>query len=175
MLKGAIIGLGRMGITHLSILNSNNYVNIVAICDNSKTMLNIAKKYMNIPTYTDVIKLFETHELDFVVISTPSDSHGELISLALNQNCNVFVEKPFVLDLEEGRRLIERMVERNLICQVGYVNRFNEVFCKVKEMVDKDVIGNIIQFKSEMYGSTVKKRKQVRMAGKEKFWRWMHL
>ena len=36
--KVGFIGLGRMGITHLSILNSNPSVNIISACDPSKVI-----------------------------------------------------------------------------------------------------------------------------------------
>jgi predicted dehydrogenase len=40
---------------------------------------------------------------------------------------------------------------------VGYVNRFNDVFAKVKELLENGIIGNIIRFKSEMFSCTITK------------------
>ena len=39
--------------------------------------------------------------------------------------------------------------------QVGYVNRFNDVFVKVKELLEADLIGKVIRFKSEMFSCTI--------------------
>ena len=42
-----IIGMGRMGITHFSIINSHPQVEIVAIADTSKMTLDLLKKYVS--------------------------------------------------------------------------------------------------------------------------------
>ena len=48
MLRAGIIGFGRMGITHFSILNSHPSVKVTAVCDQSSTMLHILRKYLDI-------------------------------------------------------------------------------------------------------------------------------
>ena len=56
MFRAGFIGFGRMGITHFSILNSNPLVTPVAVCDQSGTMLNILKKYIEVETFSDYQK-----------------------------------------------------------------------------------------------------------------------
>ena len=157
MINGSLIGMGRMGITHLSILNSNQDVNIVAVCDTSKTMLNMINKYLKIKTYTNYKKMFSENELDFVIISTPPDSHFSLITAAIDKNINIFVEKPFTMSSTEGTEILNKMSGKALVNQVGYVNRFNEIFEKLKSILEDKLIGDIKAFKSEMYGATVLK------------------
>ena len=70
-----------MGITHFSILNTHPSVEIVAVCDQSKTMLGILGKHVDIGIYSDYRKMINEANLDFVIISTPSDSHSEIIFL----------------------------------------------------------------------------------------------
>ena len=52
--------------------------------------------------------------------------------------------------------------------QVGYVNRFNEVFVEVKRLLDEEVIGEVKNFSSEMYGPTVLKDSKGNWRGKQK-------
>ena len=92
MLKGAFIGFGRMGITHFSILNSHPEVEIVAICDQSGTMLKIAHKYMGISIYSDYHKMLGQEKIDFIVVSTPTDSHAEIIMTAIPKGIHIFAE-----------------------------------------------------------------------------------
>ncbi|MFV9645317.1 MAG: Gfo/Idh/MocA family protein, partial [Desulfobacterales bacterium] len=98
MLRAGFIGFGRMGITHFSILNTHPLVEIVAVCDQSSTMLNMLKKYVGIDIYSDYRKMISEAGLDFVVISTPSDSHTEIIQSAIDNNLHTFSEKPFALN-----------------------------------------------------------------------------
>ena len=43
-------------------------------------MLNILNKYVGIEVYPDYQNMIDNTDLDFVVISTPSDSHSEMIN-----------------------------------------------------------------------------------------------
>ena len=55
-----IIGMGRMGITHYSIINSHPNVKIKAVADTSTIILKLLKKYIKgVNTYNDFNKLFE--------------------------------------------------------------------------------------------------------------------
>ncbi len=168
MLKGGFIGFGRMGITHLSILNTHPTVKIVAVCDQSKTMLKIMKKYVDIDVYSDYREMIDNKELDFVVISTPSDSHSDIINYAISKNLHVFTEKPFAMTSADGQNTINLLKGKSLVNQVGYVNRFNEVFMEIKKLLDNGVIGEVKNFSSEMYGPTVLKDSKGTWRGKKK-------
>lgn len=157
MLRAGFIGMGRMGITHFSILNTHPSVKIVAVCDRSKTMLTLFKKYMGVKTFTDYRDMIREGGLDFVVISTPADSHAEIIEAAIQSSLHVFTEKPFVMNIVEGEKILGMLKVKPIVNQVGYVNRFNEVFVEVKKLLDRNAIGEIRHFKFEMFGNTVTK------------------
>ena len=167
MLKAGFIGFGRMGITHFSILNTNPAISPVAVCDQSGAMLNILKKYVNIETFSNYRKMIAETDLDCVIISTPSDSHTEIINHAIDNNLHVFTEKPFAMNSMDGRDTLKHLEGRNLVNQVGYVNRFNEVFMEVKKLIESGIIGEIKQFSSEMYGATVLKDAKSGWRGKK--------
>ncbi len=155
MLKGGIIGLGRMGITHFSILKSHPNVDIVAVCDKTKVILRALEKNVGVSTYSSYEDMIEDKDLDFVIVATPSKFHSENTDFALRNNLHVFVEKPFVVDLAQGKKILELLREGHLVNQVGYVYRFNEVFSQVKKILDYGLIGCIEDFKFEMFSRTV--------------------
>jgi predicted dehydrogenase len=157
MIKAGFIGFGRMGMTHFSILNIHPSVQAVAVCDQSATMLKIAKKYLNVQTYTDYEKMLDECQLDCVIISTPGDSHAEIMKVCLQRGLHIFVEKPLAMTVLDGQSVIAELGARPLVNQVGYVNRFNEVFMEIKQLLARDLIGNVVNFSSEMYGATVLK------------------
>jgi len=157
-----------MGITHFSILNTHPSVQIAAICDQSRTMMSILGKYVDIGIYSDYRKMIEEAALDFVIISTPSDSHSEIIKVAVEKGLHTFTEKPFALTADEGQETLAHLEDKTLVNQVGYVNRFNEVFMEVKKLLDAGVIGDVKNFSSEMYGATVLKDSKAGWRGKRK-------
>jgi predicted dehydrogenase len=164
-LKGAIVGFGKMGLLHFGILNTHPEVEISCICDTQHNLLSYIKrenKAINI--YTDYIEMFEKEKLDFVAISTPIGTHFEIMRQALNKNINVFVEKPFTVNSAEGMDIISLLGNCNegIVCQTGYVNRYQEIFSRVKNLLDNEVIGEIFSFSIEMYSGMVKSQKELK-------------
>lgn len=158
LIKIAIIGVGRMGITHYSIINSNPDVEIKAIVETSPLITGLFKKYINgTKTYSDYNKLFEEEEIDAIIICTPPPLHYPIALKAAEKGIHVFSEKPFTTDKQKAGELTSLFNTKNLINQVGYVNRFNDIFRTAKEYIEKGVIGKIIRFKSEMYSKTITK------------------
>jgi predicted dehydrogenase len=160
-IKLAIIGFGRMGITHFSIINSNPNVEILAIVDTSNLVLSLLNKYIvGINTYTDYLDMLNNERIDAIIICTPPSLHYIIAKEAAKRNIHVFCEKPFTTNYRKGLELANEFEEKNLVNQVGYVNRYNDVFIKTKQLLNNDVIGNVIRFKSEMFSRTITKTEE---------------
>lgn len=152
-----IIGAGRMGITHYSIINSHPDVQISSVADPSGLMLSMMKKYLKVKTYKDYHELFKEDKPDAVLVCTPPNLHFDIIKKAAENRIHVFAEKPYTTDLQQSKQLADIFQSKVLVNQVGYVNRFNDIFSEVRRLVKENVIGNIIRFKSEMFSCTVNK------------------
>lgn len=157
-LKLSIIGMGRMGITHFSIINTHPGVDIVSVSDTSSTVLDLLKKYVpGIRVFNGYKEMIDETMPDAVIVCTPPNYHYTVCKYACEKGINVFCEKPFTVSAEEAGELREMFAKKGLIGQVGYVNRFNDVFIAAREYVRGGLIGNIIRFKSEMYSCTISK------------------
>ncbi|MFL6671705.1 MAG: Gfo/Idh/MocA family protein [Massilia sp.] len=155
MIRIALIGLGKMGLSHHAIINSHPDAALVAICDPATYVLDVLNKYTGIRGYTDYRLLLEEERPDAVFIATPSRFHGEMVRAALEKNIHVFCEKPFCLDLAEGARLVQLAESRGLVNQVGYHNRFVGAFEETRRLVDSGLLGGIHHVKAEAYGPVV--------------------
>ena len=161
IIKIAIIGIGRMGMTHYSIINSHPDVEIKAVVDTSSLILSMINKYLKgTNTYTDYTELFENENIDAVIICTPPTLHYPVAIRASEKGIHVFSEKPFTTKKDKAEELTVRFLQKGLINQVGYVNRFNDIFQTVKQHIEKGTIGNVINFKSEMYSRTITKSEE---------------
>ena len=158
MIKVGIVGPGKMGISHYSIINAHIGAEVVAVCDQSSFLLKVLNKNNGVKCFKDYKEMIDTCGLDCVVVATPTKSHAEIVRYALEKNIHVFCEKPFCLSTQEGKELVELAQERNLVNQVGYHCRFVGVFQKAKELLDKGVIGDVYYFKMEVNGNVVKKK-----------------
>ena len=154
-IKLGIIGAGRMGITHYSIINSHPDIEIVSVADPSGLILSMMDKYLGIKTYKDYNELINESSPDAILVCTPPNLHFPIIKKAAEKGIHVFCEKPFTTKLNEATELAHIYSGNRLVNQVGYVNRFNDIFGKAKEFIDNGVIGKVIRFKSEMFSCTI--------------------
>jgi predicted dehydrogenase len=157
MLKGGIVGFGRMGITHYSILNTHPDVQFVAVSEPSDFVLKNLKRYTSLKLFSDYHDMLNEVPMDFLIVATPTVSHAEIVTAAIQKGLHVFVEKPFSLTVNEGKSLVEMLKGRTLVNQVGYFLRFSDVFRSVKKVLDDGCLGQIIHYRNEMYGRTVLK------------------
>jgi predicted dehydrogenase len=155
LIRIALLGLGKMGLSHYAIVNAHPDVKLVAVCDTTEYLLDVLAKYSGVKTYSDYRKLLASEKLDAVLIATPSRFHAEMVRAALDANLHVFCEKPFCLDVAEGRALAELAKQKNRVNQVGYHYRFVEVFREMKRLLDLGVIGKLHHIRAEAYGPVV--------------------
>ena len=100
MLRLAIAGLGKMGLSHHSIINAHPDVDLVAVCDTSSFLLGVLKKYTGVVTYSNFEKMLDEVPMDAILIATPSSQHARMVRAAVAKGIHVFCEKPFCLTEE---------------------------------------------------------------------------
>ena len=153
-----IVGMGRMGITHFSIINSHPKVQVVSVSDTSKMILGYLEKYVEgIKVYDDFEKQLDADDLDGIIISTPSSLHYRICKKALEKGIHVFCEKPFTTSPAQAKELSKDFLAKGLVNQVGFGNRCTEVFTKTKELLDSGMFGRIVYFKAGIFSSTITK------------------
>lgn len=159
MIKVGIIGFGRMGITHYSIINTHPDVQIISVADTSKITLSILSKYIKaLQVYTDYKELMDVSKPDAILVCTPPNLHYPIIKYAFEKGIHVFCEKPFTADKIQAKELADLFTSSNIINQVGYANRFREVFNKTKTLIASGIIGDVVRYKSEMYSCAITKK-----------------
>ncbi|WP_154858088.1 Gfo/Idh/MocA family protein [Cyclobacterium xiamenense] len=159
MIRVGIIGLGKMGLSHCSILGAHPEVEVAGVCDTSGLVIDGFKKYSSFPCYTDYKKMIDQANLDALLIASPTKFHAEMVDYGLERNIHVFCEKPFVLNAEDGIRLSEKADAKGLVNQVGYHNRFLGTFEEVRRLLEKGILGEMYHFLAESYGPVVLREK----------------
>lgn len=161
-IKLAIIGMGRMGITHYSIINSHPNIEIESVADPSLMVLTMMKKYLPmlqsglpVNTFKDYNDLLDQTNPDAILVCTPPNLHFQIIKKASEKGIHVFVEKPFTTHRYEAEELARIYNEKKLINQVGYVLRYNDCFVKSKQLIEDGIIGKVVRFKSEKFSCTI--------------------
>jgi predicted dehydrogenase len=153
----AIVGLGKMGVSHLAIANASARLKVVAVCDSFTMLGQMVEKHCGlayVPQYADLLNLAGLHG---VIIATPTRSHDAMVRAALDKGLHVFCEKPMTLTASVSEELAQMAAAQGLVGQVGYHNRFVATFAEVKRLLDAGVIGKVRHIHGEAYGPVVLK------------------
>src|SRR5256885_1923446 len=103
MIRAGLIGVGKMGLSHYAILAAHSRVNVAAVCDSATYITSSLQKYSGVETFKDYRKMFDSAELDCVLVATPTSTHFGVASEALQRGLHVFVEKPLCLDPDQSK------------------------------------------------------------------------
>src|SRR5271169_631942 len=107
MLKVAIIGCGKIADRHAEQIRLVPDCEIVGVCDNEELMAKQLQERLGVPAYfTDVRDLLDKAKPDVAHITTQPQSHYPLGKICLEAGCNVYIEKPFTVELAQAEELI---------------------------------------------------------------------
>lgn len=159
MVRLALVGLGKMGLSHLAIARAHPGVEVVAACDPTTYLTDVLAKYTGLNCYSDFNKMLAEERLDAVMISTPSKLHAGMVTAALERGLHVFCEKPFVLSVADGERLCVLADQKGAVNQVGYHFRFVGAFKEAARVIQSGALGTIHHVRVEAYGPVVLRSK----------------
>ncbi len=154
-LRLAVVGLGKMGLSHLAVVRTHPDVELVAACDATAYLTDVIAKNAELKCYTDYDALLAQEQIDAVLIATPSKLHASMVQKALDRGLHVFCEKPFVLELADGNRLHALAQSKRLVTQVGYHYRFVGAFQEAARIVGSGALGTVHHVRAEAYGPVV--------------------
>ena len=159
MIRLAVVGVGKMGLSHLAIANMNPDVEVAAVCEPVSYVRGVLHKYTGLPTHRDYEAMLRDVDLDAVLIATPTKTHTAMVRSALDRGLHVFCEKPLALSAADAEELAEMGRRAGVVTQVGYHNRFVASFREVKDLLDAGTIGRVSSILGEAYGPVVLRRK----------------
>lgn len=132
--KVGVVGVGYLGQYHAEKYASMEEADLIGVVDiDKKRAHEIAKKY-GTKTYTDYKDLIGKVEAVSVVV--PTTLHYAVASHFLRQGIDVLLEKPMTCTLAEASRLIKLAKARNLILQVGHLERFNPAVVALRDHLE---------------------------------------
>ena len=131
----SLIGVGRMGQFHLNVISQINQIDLSGIYDADENHLNeISQKY-NIRKFQSIDEAIDN--ADAVIIASPTIYHFEIAKKAVEKGKHVLVEKPMTETYAQAVELEEIVKKKNVILQVGHVERFNGAVQELHHIIEK--------------------------------------
>ena len=129
----SLIGVGRMGQFHLNVINQINQINLAGIYDANEDHLNELSQKYNINKFNSIDEAIDN--ADAVIIASPTIYHFEIAKKAVEKG--VLVEKPMTETYEQALELESLVKQKNVILQVGHVERFNGAVQELHHIIEK--------------------------------------
>ena len=150
-LNVGVIGVNGMGWSDASSAIKIPGVNLVAICDIDKSVIQnrlneLTKKNIDISRikiYSDYRKLLEQKDIDIVIIGTPDHWHALMMIEAVQAGKDVYVEKPVGNSIIECRTMVAAQQRYNKVVQGGQWQRSQQHFKDAVSFVHSGQLGNI--------------------------------
>jgi len=134
LLKVAVVGVGHLGKWHADKYAAAADSELVAVVDtNIENARDIAQKHGAdaYSDYRDIIPL-----VDAISLVVPTSLHYKIAREFLEAGIHCLIEKPITETVEDADMLIEIAHRKELVLQVGHIERFNSVMLGIEENID---------------------------------------
>lgn len=140
-----LIGTGRIGQVHAATVAASANAELTWVCDvfvegAEKTAAQYGGKVTSDPAV-----VFASGEVDAVIVASPTSTHVDLISQAIDAGVHVLCEKPIDLDITRVDALRAKAASATIKIALGFNRRFDQQFSEIQKRVAAGEIGNLEQ------------------------------
>ena len=166
----ALIGAGGVSEFHLRAYQTCDF-NVLAIVDRSldKAQQRRDQFFPNAEALTDYREVLKRNDIEIVDATPHPTDRLPIIEDSLRAGKHVLSQKPFVLDLEDGRRLASLAKDRNVKLAVNQNGRWAPHFSYLRKAIKAGLIGQVTSIDFSLQWD------QTWIAGNEGFEKIRHL
>lgn len=145
----ALIGCGRISPNHImAALENMQDLTFSAMCDLSEDkMLDKLRFFSDGPIparYMDYTEMLREKHPELVAIAADSGSHYKIAMDCMEAGCNVIVEKPLALSMDDARAMIGKAEECGVKLCTCHQNRFNKAIRKIRSAYESHRFGRML-------------------------------
>lgn len=140
----ALVGCGGISTQHLSAYQKAGY-HVVALCDPNEEATSHAKKdfFPDAQVYGDYREVLRCEDIEVVDFATHPEIRFKMMKDAIDAGKHILSQKPFVMDLDDGLRLLEAADARNLKIAVNQNGRWAPHFSYMRNLVATGALGEV--------------------------------
>ncbi len=132
--KIGVIGVGHLGQHHARIYTELLDARLVGVADSDIDRAHFIGEHLGVPAYSSLEELIRRKSPDAISIVVPTSQHYAIAKTALEAGIHVLVEKPVTIRPEEAGELLEIANKKNLVLQVGHIERFNSAIRYISQV-----------------------------------------
>ncbi len=149
MLRAASIGLGWWSDELAgAVQGKSRHIRIVSCYSRTVAKRDAFAAKFGTAQHTSFEAVLADPKIDAVILTTPHSLHAAHVIQVAQAGKHVFVEKPFTLTAESGRRAADACKAAGVVLAVGHNRRFSAVAQILKAMWDSDDFGTVVHMES---------------------------
>ncbi len=144
-MKYALIGCGRISPNHIEAAK-NNKLEFVAMCDIIPEIMQEKSDKFGLEAvhkYTDYKELLAVEAPELVAIATESGKHAAIALDCIAAGCNVIIEKPIALSIEDADKIIAAAKTKGVLVCANHQNRFNKSIQYIRKALEEGRFGKL--------------------------------
>lgn len=134
-IKVGVVGVGHLGMHHARVYTEILGAQLVGVVDTNEERLHAVAEPLGVAAYANLEQFLDQKKPDAVSIVVPTKQHFEVARAVMERGINVLIEKPVTSSVDEAEKLLSLAVEKDLILQVGHIERFNSAVQHVREFM----------------------------------------
>jgi len=143
-LQVAVIGTGFWGKNQARVFSQLPQVKLMCICDTDHKVASTIGLQFGVEHTSNLDDVLSRRDIDAVTICTPTVTHKDIATRALEAGKHALVEKPMTNTVTEGNELLLLAKRKGLRVMPGHIERFNPAVTYLKSLVDEGKLGNIM-------------------------------
>lgn len=124
-IRVGVVGVGALGKHHARLYKECAGAQLVGVYDRQAETAAAVAAELGVPAFATIEEL--AAQVDGLSVAVPTDRHHAVAKPLLAQGKHILVEKPITVTATEGEELVQLAAARNLVLQVGHVERYNPV------------------------------------------------
>lgn len=143
-IKIGLVGCGQIADAHLQQIRRIPWAEPVAVCDLEPLLARqAAERFAVRGQFTSIEEMVEVARPDVVHVTTPVESHRPLAKLLLDAGVHVYVEKPFTVDADEARDVLDCARRNDRLLCLGHDQLFDPTWLECRQRIDAGEIGDV--------------------------------
>lgn len=130
-----VAGVGSLGFHHTRIARDLPDATLSGFFDPRQERRSEVAAELQVQPFATLDALLD--EVDALIIASPTTTHEEVATQALERGIHVFIEKPIASTLEEADRILAQAEKHGALVQVGHVERFNSAVVAARPYLDE--------------------------------------
>ncbi len=144
-----VVGLGYWGPNLVRNFFDHDNFEVKWGCDLVENNLSkIKKSFPSVEVTKNIHELLNDSQLDIIAVASPPETHYPLGNMILEKGKHLWIEKPFTTSLRDARKLYALARQKKLYLHVDLPFIFYGPVMKIKELINKKVIGNPFYYSS---------------------------